>query len=294
MNRKRSTASRLINLGRAPLGPRPFICSCAINPVMLESPDRPPFRARRVVVAPALPRRPDADHRQKPAGLLHRFMPAPAAGPTSNIWTSFALASLKLPALAHRLDRDTSGCLILGRHAKALRKLGKLFQEGRIGKTYWAIVEGIPPAAEAGSTCRSARSIRRPAGAFKPTLGRPGQPTGCHRLKVLGTAAVSPGSNTSSPHRSHPSRSACISSRSDARSSATGLWHSAPSTATRRRIASPFRAIAAPLYPEARAYRRGGAAAGGMKARGRLPGFSKPLNGEGSNAIEPIFSRARA
>jgi len=31
------------------------------------------------------------------------------------------------PALAHRLDRDTSGCLMLGRHRKALAQLGKLF-----------------------------------------------------------------------------------------------------------------------------------------------------------------------
>jgi tRNA pseudouridine32 synthase/23S rRNA pseudouridine746 synthase/23S rRNA pseudouridine1911/1915/1917 synthase len=51
----------------------------------------------------------------------------------------------KPPALAHRLDRDTSGCLILGRHAKALRRLGGLFANGRIGKTYWAIVHGRPP-----------------------------------------------------------------------------------------------------------------------------------------------------
>ena len=50
----------------------------------------------------------------------------------------------RLPALAHRLDRDTSGCLILGRHPKALRKLGKLFQEGRVEKTYWAICKGTP------------------------------------------------------------------------------------------------------------------------------------------------------
>ena len=48
------------------------------------------------------------------------------------------------PALAHRLDRDTSGCLVLGRHPKALRKLGKLFAEGRIDKTYWAICKGAP------------------------------------------------------------------------------------------------------------------------------------------------------
>jgi RluA family pseudouridine synthase len=48
------------------------------------------------------------------------------------------------PALAHRLDRDTSGCLVLGRHPKALRKLHKLFSEGRVEKTYWAICKGVP------------------------------------------------------------------------------------------------------------------------------------------------------
>ena len=48
------------------------------------------------------------------------------------------------PALAHRLDRDTSGCLILGRHRKALVKLGKLFSQSKISKKYWAICEGIP------------------------------------------------------------------------------------------------------------------------------------------------------
>ncbi len=48
------------------------------------------------------------------------------------------------PALAHRLDRDTSGCLVLGRHHKALEKLGLLFKQGKISKTYWAIVEGHP------------------------------------------------------------------------------------------------------------------------------------------------------
>ena len=48
----------------------------------------------------------------------------------------------RAPALAHRLDRDTSGCLVLGRHRKALATLGKLFKDGRVGKTYWAGVEG--------------------------------------------------------------------------------------------------------------------------------------------------------
>jgi tRNA pseudouridine32 synthase / 23S rRNA pseudouridine746 synthase len=52
------------------------------------------------------------------------------------------------PALAHRLDRDTSGCLVLGRHRKALAHLGKLFRNGAIDKTYWAVVEGAPDADE--------------------------------------------------------------------------------------------------------------------------------------------------
>src|ERR671913_58916 len=49
-----------------------------------------------------------------------------------------------LPVLAHRLDRDTSGCLVLGRHRKATASLGLLFKHGKIAKTYWAVVEGGP------------------------------------------------------------------------------------------------------------------------------------------------------
>jgi tRNA pseudouridine32 synthase/23S rRNA pseudouridine746 synthase len=52
------------------------------------------------------------------------------------------------PALAHRLDKDTSGCLVLGRHRKALARLGDLFKQRKIGKTYWAVVEGAPDMTE--------------------------------------------------------------------------------------------------------------------------------------------------
>jgi tRNA pseudouridine32 synthase / 23S rRNA pseudouridine746 synthase len=52
------------------------------------------------------------------------------------------------PALAHRLDKDTSGCLVLGRHRKALAHLGLLFKHGKVGKAYWAVVEGGPDADE--------------------------------------------------------------------------------------------------------------------------------------------------
>jgi len=51
----------------------------------------------------------------------------------------------RIPSLAHRLDRDTSGCLVLGRHRQALARLGKLFEHNKIKKTYWAVVAGTPP-----------------------------------------------------------------------------------------------------------------------------------------------------
>ena len=83
----------------------------------------------------------------KPAGVaVHR---GPKGG--SSLEDQFEALRFGLPrnpALAHRLDRDTSGCLVLGRHRKALEKLGLLFKQGKIDKTYWAVVVGGPEAAE--------------------------------------------------------------------------------------------------------------------------------------------------
>ncbi len=52
------------------------------------------------------------------------------------------------PRLAHRLDKDTSGCLVLGRTDAALSALGRLFKGNRVEKVYWALVLGDPPQAE--------------------------------------------------------------------------------------------------------------------------------------------------
>jgi tRNA pseudouridine32 synthase/23S rRNA pseudouridine746 synthase/23S rRNA pseudouridine1911/1915/1917 synthase len=79
----------------------------------------------------------------KPAGLpVH-------AGPRGGdnleaLFDALRFGLPRPPSLAHRLDRDTSGCLVLGRHRKALARLGRLFSAGRVEKTYWAVVEGGP------------------------------------------------------------------------------------------------------------------------------------------------------
>jgi len=83
----------------------------------------------------------------KPAGLpVHR---GPKGGDNlEDQFNQLRFGLPRAPALAHRLDKDTSGCLVLGRHRKALERLGRLFKNGRIEKTYWAVVEGAPYAAE--------------------------------------------------------------------------------------------------------------------------------------------------
>ena len=133
----------------------------------------------------------------------------------------------RAPALAHRLDRDTSGCLVLGRHRKALAELGRLFKAGSVGKTYWALVEGGPtldggqhrPAARPQG--RNARLVdearpRRPAGGddLEGAGPRPGAP-----LPPAGSA-TSPGWRWSrSP--AAPISCGCTARRWAGRSSAT-------------------------------------------------------------------------
>ena len=48
------------------------------------------------------------------------------------------------PRLVHRLDRDTSGVLLLARHAAAARELTALFRSRQLQKLYWALVVGVP------------------------------------------------------------------------------------------------------------------------------------------------------
>lgn len=50
----------------------------------------------------------------------------------------------KKPKLVHRLDRDTSGCLVLARHPRAAAFLGEAFRDRDTDKIYWAIVLGSP------------------------------------------------------------------------------------------------------------------------------------------------------
>jgi 23S rRNA pseudouridine955/2504/2580 synthase len=48
------------------------------------------------------------------------------------------------PRLVHRIDRDTTGILLVAKTRDAAAKLGKVFQSRSAAKTYWALVNGVP------------------------------------------------------------------------------------------------------------------------------------------------------
>ena len=79
----------------------------------------------------------------KPGGLP---IERPRAGGAS---LADRLDELKLgfqrpPVPVHRIDTDTSGCLLLARNPKALKRFAKAFEERQVGKRYLGVLAGIP------------------------------------------------------------------------------------------------------------------------------------------------------
>jgi len=79
----------------------------------------------------------------KPAGLS---IERPRRGGASLADHSHALklGFERAPVAVHRLDTDTSGCLLLARNPKALKRFSTAFEERRVEKTYLGVLAGIP------------------------------------------------------------------------------------------------------------------------------------------------------
>lgn len=67
------------------------------------------------------------------------------------------LGQRRLPTLMHRLDRDTSGCLLLARTGAATRALARLIEARRLEKTYLALLETCPEDSEGTITAPLAK-----------------------------------------------------------------------------------------------------------------------------------------
>jgi 23S rRNA pseudouridine1911/1915/1917 synthase len=109
-----------------------------------------PAGPARAAAAPLLPVLHDAEGvlvLDKPAGL-----PVEPGGPNAPGVTTAAAAlgpfdvdGRAAPGLPHRIDRDTSGCLLLARDDRALAALRAAFVRGEVEKEYLAVVAGAPP-----------------------------------------------------------------------------------------------------------------------------------------------------
>lgn len=79
----------------------------------------------------------------KPAGLP---VDRPRDGSISleNHLSNLTFGFRRWPQPVHRLDRDTSGCLLLSRNPKAHARLQQAFETGAVTKRYLAILDGVP------------------------------------------------------------------------------------------------------------------------------------------------------
>lgn len=85
----------------------------------------------------------------KPAGMVVH----PAAGHAAGTLVNALLFRVKdlagvggeaRPGIVHRLDRETSGCLVVAKHERSLRALQAAFKSRQVHKTYLALVHGQP------------------------------------------------------------------------------------------------------------------------------------------------------
>jgi len=189
----------------------------------------------------------------KPAGIAVHAGP----GGGANLETLFEHLKFGFrdpPALAHRLDRDTSGCLLLGRHRKALAKLGRMFQEGRIGKTYWAVVAGAPPS-DAGVVDKALKKVTDRTG-WRMQVDRKGQSaeTEWHVLgrgEAMTWMEFRPRTGRTHQIRVHAASLGCPVLGDQMYGAAGEVWSRGPLMLHARRIAIPLYAGKPPVEVEA-------------------------------------------
>lgn len=108
----------------------------------------------------------------KPAGLaVHPGARTPES--LEDYLHHFCFGFERLPLPVHRLDRDTSGCLLLARNPKAHKRFQRALEEKRVSKTYVAVLDGVPegragtidlPLGKVSSAAKGWRMVHDPKG----------------------------------------------------------------------------------------------------------------------------------
>ncbi len=118
----------------------------------------------------------------KPAGLP---LDRPRAGGMSleDYLDDLRFGFQRPPHPVHRLDRDTSGCLLLARNPKALKRFNAAFEARSVTKVYLGVVQGTLGAAE-GTIDLALSKISSAADGWRMIAAKKGKPARTH-WKVL-------------------------------------------------------------------------------------------------------------
>lgn len=122
----------------------------------------------------------------KPAGLA---VDRPRSGGRSveDYLEQLKLGFQRAPAPVHRLDQDTSGCLLLARNPKAFKRFSAAFEARAVDKRYLGVVAGLFDADE-GTISLSLSKISSAEKGWRMIAAKKGKPSVTHwrRLAVLG------------------------------------------------------------------------------------------------------------
>ena len=89
--------------------------------------------------------------------------------------------------VVHRLDRPVAGLVVFARTSKALERLNRMFAEGQVRKTYWAITKNRPPHEEDTLTHWLRRNEKQNK-SYASETEKPGSKRAVLKYKVIGAS----------------------------------------------------------------------------------------------------------
>jgi 23S rRNA pseudouridine1911/1915/1917 synthase len=114
----------------------------------------------------------------KPAGMVVHPAPGHAGGTLVNAVLAHApdlsgVGGETRPGVVHRLDKETSGLIVVAKHDRAHRHLATQLKDRRMDKRYVALVDGAPPSESGTIEAPIGRDPRRPRQMAAISSGRP-------------------------------------------------------------------------------------------------------------------------
>ena len=112
----------------------------------------------------------------KPAGMVVHPAPGSPSGTLVNALlhhcgdTLSGIGGARRPGIVHRIDKDTTGLLVVAKSDRAHHGLAAQFEAHSVTRAYLAVVFGVPSAADPGCAARRASVSSRAASSASPPI----------------------------------------------------------------------------------------------------------------------------